>query len=69
MKLVFILEILPTVFLITLGFIILLSANSIIPSITQIEYTESFFMFSIIFVSLAGYLVITELKSTNKEIK
>lgn len=69
MKLVFILEILPTVFLITLGFIILLSANSIIPSITQIEYTESFFMFSIIFVSLAGYLVITELKSTRKEIK
>ena len=69
MKLVFILEILPTVFLITLGFVILLSANSIIPSITQIEYTESFFIFSIIFVSLAGYLVITELKSTNKEIK
>ena len=62
MNIVMILELLPVIFLTILGFVILMSANLIIPNITQKDYICSFLMFIFVFVSVALYAVIKENK-------
>ena len=60
MKIVLVLELLPFIFFVISGFSIILSANSIIPNITQRDYVLSFLIFGIVYASIASYGVIKE---------
>ncbi len=60
MKIVLALELLPFIFFVISGASIILSANSIIPNITQRDYVLSFLIFGIVYASIASCGVIKE---------